>query len=329
MGYVKEGETMQSWINVIFQSENLLQIQLKEANWLDTDVFQKMEVDETSVHCVLYSKEKAIVSYTLENFISLRDVFKQHVFEEEEGYIFLHNLFENLIAASRNKPVLLSPDYVYVTPYGDEFRFIVLPLCVEQWMVQKKEYKEWLEFIYTSFQTTTAFEIPGFIMKFMNSPEYSLPNLILGLSNLRKLRYPPKYSFFFKKKENNVFRVEEPMHSLYKIEVKKEILESNKTQVIGTVNSSSAYLDVNHKYYDLISEVSLIGRGIQCDIRFQEKSVSLKHAKISYLNERYYIQDLKSSNGTYLNDKKVIRKMRLRDGMNIRFGNIECVFHQS
>lgn len=320
---------MQSWINVMFQSENLLQLQLKDSNWLDTDVFEKMEVDETSVPCVLYSKEKAIVSYTLENFISLRDVFKQHVFEEEEGYIFLENLFENVISASRNKPVLLSADYVFVTPHGEDFRFIVLPLCVEQWMIQKKEYKEWLEFIYSSFQTTTAFEIPGYIMKFMDSPEYSLPNLILGLSNLRRLRYPRKYSFFFKKKTQNVFRVEEPMHSLYQTKIKEEFVETNKTQVIGTMNSSKAYLEVNHKYYDLVSEISIVGRGMQCDVRFQEQSVSLKHAKITFSEQRYYIQDLKSSNGTYLNEKKVIRRMRLKDGMLVRFGNIECVFHQS
>lgn len=320
---------MQSWIKVLFESENLLQIQLKDSSWLDTDVFQKMEVDETSVHCVLYSQEKAIISYTLGNFISLRDVFNQHVFEKEEGYIFLHQLFESVIAASRNKPVLLSPDYVYVSPHGDSFRFIVLPLCVEQWMIQKREYKDWLEFIYTSFQTTTAFEIPGFIMKFMTSPEYSLPNLILGLTNLRNIHYPQKYSFLFKRKPKKEFRIEEPMHSLYKAEVKQEILEVNKTQVIGNVNESKAYLEYNHKFFDLLSEITIVGRGIQCDVRFQENSVSLKHAKIICQDQRYYIQDLKSSNGTYINEKKVIRKMRLKEGMIVRFGNIECQFHQS
>ncbi|WP_419006102.1 FHA domain-containing protein [Holdemanella porci] len=41
-----------------------------------------------------------------------------------------------------------------------------------------------------------------------------------------------------------------------------------------------------------------------------------------------YIQDLKSTNKTYLNEKEVKRKMRLKDGMTIRFGDVVCEFKE-
>lgn len=80
--------------------------------------------------------------------------------------------------------------------------------------------------------------------------------------------------------------------------------------------------------YSLANEINLIGRAMSCDVRFQDSSVSLKHAKIICENERYYIQDLKSTNKTFLNDKEVKRKMRLKDGMHIRFGDVECEFKE-
>ena len=80
--------------------------------------------------------------------------------------------------------------------------------------------------------------------------------------------------------------------------------------------------------YSLANEMNLIGRAMSCDVRFQDSSVSLKHAKIICENERYYIQDLKSTNKTFLNDKEVKRKMRLKDGMYIRFGDVECEFKE-
>ena len=43
---------------------------------------------------------------------------------------------------------------------------------------------------------------------------------------------------------------------------------------------------------------------------------------------RCYFTSLGSTNGTFLNEKKVIRKMRLRQGMVLRFGNTQAVFHE-
>ena len=41
-----------------------------------------------------------------------------------------------------------------------------------------------------------------------------------------------------------------------------------------------------------------------------------------------YHLDHKYSNKTYLNGKEVKRKMRLKNGMKVRFGDVECEFKE-
>ena len=55
--------------------------------------------------------------------------------------------------------------------------------------------EKWVEYIAKTMRTTTAFEIPGFLLKFLKSAEFSLPNLVLGLDNIRNLLLSEKFFF--------------------------------------------------------------------------------------------------------------------------------------
>ena len=54
-------------------------------------------------------------------------------------------------------------------------------------------------------------------------------------------------------------------------------------------------------------EIITIGRNEVNDIQVDNLSVSKKHATITKENDRYIIEDLKSTNGTYLNEKTISR----------------------
>lgn len=58
--------------------------------------------------------------------------------------------------------------------------------------------------------------------------------------------------------------------------------------------------------------------------------VSRRHARITYLQDRYWITDLGSSNGTYLNDQRLEanQAVPLRHGDRIRMGQVELTFTQ-
>ncbi len=46
----------------------------------------------------------------------------------------------------------------------------------------------------------------------------------------------------------------------------------------------------------------LIGRLEDCDIHLDSSRVSRRHARLFMVEEAYWIEDLKSSNGTLIND---------------------------
>lgn len=61
------------------------------------------------------------------------------------------------------------------------------------------------------------------------------------------------------------------------------------------------------------------------------KFVSHRHAQIVKMNDKYYIEDLGSSNHTYVNDIKLAEGQSepLKQGDNIRLGKIVLTFHES
>jgi pSer/pThr/pTyr-binding forkhead associated (FHA) protein len=49
----------------------------------------------------------------------------------------------------------------------------------------------------------------------------------------------------------------------------------------------------------------MIGRDPTCDLVLREEIVSSRHARLSYHHNQWWIEDLQSTNGTYLNDERL------------------------
>lgn len=72
--------------------------------------------------------------------------------------------------------------------------------------------------------------------------------------------------------------------------------------------------------------VWIFGRGADCDFIYSTPKVSRKHCKIEYIDSHYYLTDLGSTNGTYLNGRRIERKERLFTGDIIGIGSEDIVF---
>ena len=322
---------MQDWVEIVKANDEYIQVQLLDEKWFDATVFEKMEVDECALRCTKNESKNVLLNYHIGNYVSLKEVLSQYSFEQKDGYLFLMKLIEELMACSKNKPVLIDLPFVFVDPYGRDFKFMVVPICVEKWMNQKEMINGFIKDISDLFNTQSSYEIPGYLSRLIKSEECTLMNGYLGIQALYQIRYPKK-RFFHRKEKPFIFEYPIKKEHVETIKIQEEVFEmenNQRTQLIGTDLFSQAYLDVNGEVYHILNETTLIGRSMSCDIRFQENDVSAKHAKISSQQQRYYIQDLRSSNGTYLNDKRVQRKMRLRTGMKLRFGSVECEFKES
>lgn len=70
----------------------------------------------------------------------------------------------------------------------------------------------------------------------------------------------------------------------------------------------------------------VIGRDPQNDLVLDDRRVSRKHAEIRLRLGRYTLYDLQSTNGTYVNGRRVAEKV-LEDGDTISVGGLELMFH--
>lgn len=74
--------------------------------------------------------------------------------------------------------------------------------------------------------------------------------------------------------------------------------------------------------------VVLVGRGSDCDaaIRGSQK-ISRRHCCLVQVDDAYFVRDLGSMNGVWLNGDRVEREARLKAGDTLCIGDVEFLFH--
>jgi predicted component of type VI protein secretion system len=74
--------------------------------------------------------------------------------------------------------------------------------------------------------------------------------------------------------------------------------------------------------FSMKSNPCLIGRGEDCDLRLESRTVSRQHCQLKLKSNTLSITDLQSRNGTHVNGKAVVsgEKMLLQDGDELKIG---------
>ncbi|GAA1619664.1 FHA domain-containing protein [Kribbella alba] len=70
----------------------------------------------------------------------------------------------------------------------------------------------------------------------------------------------------------------------------------------------------------LTSEPVVIGRGSDCQIRLDDDYSSTRHARVFQSEGEWWVEDLGSTNGTYLDGQRVTRAVPAEIGGSIRIG---------
>jgi len=91
--------------------------------------------------------------------------------------------------------------------------------------------------------------------------------------------------------------------------------QTSNTSITGLVEKKpkKAYLfflsgPMLGRLFPLSVGVTLLGRGQECDIVIKDNRVSRKHLKLKWGDEKAVIEDLKSTNGTFVNGEKIKRR---------------------
>ena len=64
----------------------------------------------------------------------------------------------------------------------------------------------------------------------------------------------------------------------------------------------------------------LVGRGPDAAIRLDDDYVSTRHARIGASGETFYVEDLGSTNGTYIGSQRITQATAIQLGSRVRVG---------
>lgn len=78
-----------------------------------------------------------------------------------------------------------------------------------------------------------------------------------------------------------------------------------------------------------ISLPCLVGRSIEAGLSLSDRTLSRRHALIGETNNRLWIQDLQSSNGVFINGKKIDDKTFFKQGDSIQLGQLKFLVSQA
>lgn len=93
-------------------------------------------------------------------------------------------------------------------------------------------------------------------------------------------------------------------------------------------NANSPYLkDPLGNEHLLETAVARLGRAAENEIVILSNRASREHAHILREGRKVFLEDQKSTNGTFLNSERVLEKIQLRDGDEIAIGEVSFIFH--
>lgn len=107
-------------------------------------------------------------------------------------------------------------------------------------------------------------------------------------------------------------------------------VKSNQLKIVSTIvagdNSSWGQLIGTGRHADLTANRVLIGRSDECDIQLGEAEVSRRHAIIHREQQRTWVTDLGSANGTTVDGVGVTSTTPLRPGARLTLGPVTFMF---
>ena len=70
-----------------------------------------------------------------------------------------------------------------------------------------------------------------------------------------------------------------------------------------------------------LADAITIGRSESCDLTFDDGKVSRQHARIERRQESFWVVDLNSSNGVFVNEQRITEAVQLKSGDQLRIGD--------
>lgn len=88
------------------------------------------------------------------------------------------------------------------------------------------------------------------------------------------------------------------------------------------------YINSKKTSFKLHNYITVIGRDDICEIKIDDEKISKKHCRIEFEGGEYFVEDLTSRNGTYVNNKFISKRTQLKNRDVITVGSCNLMFHK-
>lgn len=102
-------------------------------------------------------------------------------------------------------------------------------------------------------------------------------------------------------------------------------LKFNNNPYLKLVNRRNSLPFKVEEHYNIHKTLTL-GRDNNNSIIIKDPYISKKHLKFIIEDKKYYIEDLESNNGTFVNGTKLKERALLNNGDNITVGQVRFIF---
>jgi phosphoserine phosphatase RsbU/P len=80
--------------------------------------------------------------------------------------------------------------------------------------------------------------------------------------------------------------------------------------------------------FELAGDCVVLGRHPDCDVVLEQGAVSRQHARILKIGSDFFVEDLHSRNGTFLNGQRVEARRRLSENDQLKICDLRFIFHR-
>ncbi len=86
------------------------------------------------------------------------------------------------------------------------------------------------------------------------------------------------------------------------------------------VAQADAVIEPVTKHQQYSKPVIILGRETSCDFTLDDQTVSSHHARLAYRKQQWWLEDLASTNGTFLNGEAVLTPVVITHGDEVKLG---------
>ncbi len=300
---------MKHLINRIHIHDQRIELHMQDVHHIHEYQLLLIQKEE---HCLKLERtieNKAMLVCDISNFCSLSEYLKYVKLREQQFILLLINVFESIVSLQVNKIVYLDIRYIFIGNETGKLKFLCVPTCKDKGEEKDTYIRLLIRDILEKVQVDDACLLFGMLVQSLKNKYVQLPLLLQQLHKRVEIR--KKLTLF----EKYILKKEEPLEMVLPYPV--HCIQSKRDHMNQMKNSSfsfhekgieNAYLYDGEQYINLSRSKVIIGRSETCDVILEDTIVSKQHACIIWMNCKYYVKDLCSKNGTWLNSIKLESK---------------------